>query len=241
MNAKEHYDNHLGNFYAWMVGEFQEKQAEQEAFFREAGIHPLRTGRAIDLGCGHGLQAVSLANIGFDVDAVDFNDQLLSLLSAQSYAQIHIQRADIFDFMRSANYKADLVVCMGDTLTHLPDTASVVTLIKICASRLITTGKLVLSFRDLTTELKSEERFIHVRSDEYRIHTCFLEYFPRHVHVYDILHERTEGSWRQKVSRYPKLRLGEDSVKEILLQNNFRIVYQKTINRMIYLVAEILS
>jgi 2-polyprenyl-3-methyl-5-hydroxy-6-metoxy-1,4-benzoquinol methylase len=36
---------------------------------------------AIDLGCGHGLQSISLANLGFCVKAVDFNTQLLHHLA----------------------------------------------------------------------------------------------------------------------------------------------------------------
>ena len=26
MSVKEHYDNHLGNFYSWMIGDFISKQ-----------------------------------------------------------------------------------------------------------------------------------------------------------------------------------------------------------------------
>ena len=38
MNAKNHYDQHLGNFYSWMLGVFDEKQKEQEDFFLRNGI-----------------------------------------------------------------------------------------------------------------------------------------------------------------------------------------------------------
>jgi hypothetical protein len=34
MTVKEHYDQHLGNFYAWMSGDFTEKQREQKNFGR---------------------------------------------------------------------------------------------------------------------------------------------------------------------------------------------------------------
>jgi hypothetical protein len=33
MNARDHYDTHLAHFYSWMLGDFEEKQKAQEAFF----------------------------------------------------------------------------------------------------------------------------------------------------------------------------------------------------------------
>src|SRR5689334_10964766 len=77
MTAKEHYERHLGNFYSWMAGDFTEKQQEQERFFLSNHIQAKLSGQAVDLGCGHGLQAVSLAHVGFSVQAIDFNRQLL--------------------------------------------------------------------------------------------------------------------------------------------------------------------
>ena len=46
-----------------------------------------------------------------------------------------------------------------------------------------------------------------VKNDDSRILTCFLEYFPHHVMVHDILYEKQGGKWIQKVGSYPKLRL----------------------------------
>ncbi len=56
MNAKEHYDQHLGDFYSWMVGDFAEKQAAHEKFFQENKLLPNGNGLALDLGAGPGLQ-----------------------------------------------------------------------------------------------------------------------------------------------------------------------------------------
>ena len=69
MNAKNHYDQHLGNFYSWMLGDFDEKQKEQENFFWRNGIKPVSRKVAFDLGAGNGLQAISLAKLGFAVTA----------------------------------------------------------------------------------------------------------------------------------------------------------------------------
>jgi len=55
-----------------------------------------------------------------------------------------------------------------------------------------------------------------VRSDENRIHLCFLEEQPDHMLVYDIVHERDGAAWHMNVSSYPKLRLAPQAVAETL-------------------------
>ncbi len=56
--------------------------------------------------------------------------------------------------------------------------------------------------------------------------------------VHDIVHEKVDGKWQQRVSAYAKLRLDESMVSALLERNKFRIISSQTINRMIYLIAE---
>lgn len=239
--VKDHYDNHLGNFYSWMTGDFKEKQIEQESFFKRNHVSPVITSVAIDLGCGHGLQTISLVNCGFRVEAVDFNRQLLRELEAKKEAHalpVNLHYNNLISFLQEFDQNADVIVCMGDTLTHLPDIDSIKDLFERSYQKLITGGKFIISFRDLTEPLHDEQRFIPVRSDATRIHTCFLEYFPEYVKVYDILHEYEDFRWKQSVSWYPKLRLNVRQVEQLLMENNFVLKKTEMINRMIYMVAE---
>lgn len=65
MTVQEHYDQHLGNFYAWMVGDFEQKQQEQESYFREKNLQPFSTKTAIDLGAGNGINGLPCHCPGF--------------------------------------------------------------------------------------------------------------------------------------------------------------------------------
>ncbi|WP_343702254.1 class I SAM-dependent methyltransferase [Chitinophaga sp.] len=237
MNAKAHYDNHLAAFYAWMSGNFDTKQKEQEAYFTSKHIAPAGNGVALDLGAGHGLQTVSLANLGFSVFAVDFNQHLLSELNARTKGLP--VRTILANLANTGQYSmdAELIVCMGDTLTHLESVEQVTTLIGEWYRMLSPKGKLVLSFRDLTQPLEQEERFVPVRAEDERIHTCFLEYFPGYVSVFDILLEKQQGQWIQKVSSYRKLRLGIEQLKMMLTAAGFTVQDHEVIMRMHYLVA----
>jgi 2-polyprenyl-3-methyl-5-hydroxy-6-metoxy-1,4-benzoquinol methylase len=239
VNVKDHYDRHLGNLYSWMTGDFANKQAEQQQILADNGVVPTATKIAVDLGAAHGLQAVSLARLGFHVIAVDFNKQLLvELEENRKQLPIKIIECDIRDYFTRQNQKVDVIVCMGDTLTHLDSTMAVAQLIRSSSNHLVAGGKLVLSFRDLSQNMEGTQRFIPVRSDDARILTCFLEYFKDYVMVYDILQERVDGSWIQKISAYPKLKLNEAIVSSLLAENNMRLVKSFTINRMLYMIAE---
>lgn len=238
MNAKDHYDNHLAAFYAWMTGNFEAKQQEQEDYFTRKHITPSGSRVAIDLGAGHGLQTISLANLGFTVFAVDFNQHLLSELNAR--AKGLPVRTILANLANTAQYamETELITCMGDTLTHLESVQQVSALLEQWQRMLPPKGKLVLSFRDLTQELHGEERFIPIKAEDERIHTCFLEYFPGFVRVFDILMEKKDGQWIQKVSSYQKLRLGIEQVKMMLTAAGFTVADHEVIARMHYLVAE---
>jgi 2-polyprenyl-3-methyl-5-hydroxy-6-metoxy-1,4-benzoquinol methylase len=219
MNAKEHYDTHLGNFYSWMVGNFDEKQQAEENYFRQLGIFVEPNANAIDLGCGHGLQSISLANLGFTVQAVDFNRQLLTELKDKIKGRnIAIHEKDILSYLTEITDSVDVIVCMGDTLTHLNSKDDVKQLIQAASQRLHKNGKFIVSFRSLEHEPDSLARVIPVKSDEHRIHTCFLEYHSEYVKVFDILHEYDHDRWTQKVSWYPKLRLAVEEVVDWMRQ-----------------------
>lgn len=239
MTVKDHYERYLGNFYSWMVGDFTEKQQAQEKFFRDNKVLPHLSGMAFDLGCGHGLQAISLANMGFSVHAVDFNHQLLEELRDRvNSRKIDCIESHLLEYLYVAKSKPELIVCMGDTLTHLPNLDQVEELIRVSSQKLERGGKLILSYRELSSELTNEKRFIPVRSDDNRIHICYLEYLPGYVKVFDILYEKKEnGEWHQHVSWYPKQRIPVSLVISLFEKHNLSLITQEVIGGMTYLIA----
>jgi hypothetical protein len=238
MTVREHYDNHLGNFYAWMVGDFAGRQQAFQDFLVDHQIVPVSTGIALDLGAGHGLQAVSLARQGFAVTAIDFTDQLLQALAHNTQGlTVGIVKEDLRQVHRFAHLQPELIICWGDTLTHLDSCDDITTLLQSACSMLGPGGLLMLSFRDYSTPLTGDSRFIPVKSDDTRILTCVLDYEPETVRVTDLLHTKTTEGWQQQVSSYQKVRISPAEVVAALEGNQMAIRLHETIHRMATIIA----
>jgi hypothetical protein len=99
-------------------------------------------------------------------------------------------------------------------------------------------GKFVITFRDLSHELKEIDRFLQVRSDYNTIFTCFLEYEPEHVKVHDIVYRKADGKWDMFKSFYRKLRLSKKWVEENLIKCGFKIKLSDFENGFITIIAQ---
>jgi hypothetical protein len=67
--------------------------------------------------------------------------------------------------------------------------------------------------------------------------TCYLEYEPDYVKVFDILHEKQEGQWQQKISFYHKLKIPLEQLTEALQKAGFQLKTEETQRGMHYLIA----
>ncbi|HYF03571.1 MAG TPA: class I SAM-dependent methyltransferase [Patescibacteria group bacterium] len=238
MTAEEHYESHLAHFYSWMAGDFTPAVEKQRDFFLKHDIIPKANGIAIDLGAGHGIQTLALLKSGFSVTAIDFSEILLKELEQNCAGfPVNVFKDDIRNIGKYAFLKPELIVCCGDTITHLDNLADVQKFLKDCAQALAPNGKLLLTFRDYTQELRGENRFIPVKSDDTRILTCILEHEEEFVNITDLLHERSETGWKQKVSSYRKVRLQPEMVVDFLQENGFKIELNEVVERMNVIIA----
>jgi len=211
--SEEHYDRLLADHYTWMLGgDLELAAARERKKFEDLGI---RSGAlAVDLGCGPGPQTLALADLGFQtVIAVDMSQALLDELEAHSRTRpstIKTCRADLLDVLPGVldGSPADVVVCMRDTLLHLPDRAAVADLFGQVAEALAPSASFVLTYRDLTQPLMGIDRMMPVRSDDERIMLCVLDFdAPETVSVNDLVYTRGPEGWELHKSSYPKLRL----------------------------------
>lgn len=238
-SVADHYDRLLAEHYTWMSGDFAEKVSEQRALLSSLGLPRSGSRRALDLGSGPGFQSIALAELGYEVTALDTSRKLLAeLTDRKGSLPITAVEADIAAGLPMIEPGVEVALCMGDTLTHLSSKDDVLRLFTEVHRLLAPGGRLVLGFRDLTAELRGTDRFIPVRSDSHRIMTCFLEYEPETVVVHDLIHVRDGEDWVLRKSSYRKLRLDPDWVAARLTACGFAVQRADPIGRMSVIVAD---
>jgi len=237
-SVKEHYKKLLARHYSWIQGGAEGQLSANRAFFRRHIMAPGDSAVAVDLGAGPGSQSIPLAEMGFLVNAIDTSRELLEELRQRAVGlPIVTIQDDLLRFARHCPPQAALVVCMGDTLTHLDTLQEVRRLIRAVPKRLAVGGRLFLGFRDMSTALEDLERFVAVRSDANRIFTCFLEYEKRHVKVHDLLHERCDDQWILHKSYYRKLRISTQWLVEQIEKAGLTMEHVEVQNGMTTLIA----
>ncbi|MFB2897947.1 class I SAM-dependent methyltransferase [Aerosakkonemataceae cyanobacterium BLCC-F50] len=238
--VKDHYDRQLADIYNWMSGSPEAAIKRNYELFQLLEVNSAAPGLAIDLGAGSGFQSIPLAELGFSVIAVDFCASLLSQWSTRAeQLSIRTVHDDILNFSQYVEEKAQIIVCMGDTLTHLESLSAVKSILLDSDRTLAKNGKLILTFRDyVSVELQKTQRFIPVRSDDSTILTCFLEYHQDVVEVYDLLYRKEGEQWVFKASSYPKLRLDKNWVCQQLQEIGMQVIRNEIINGMICIVAQ---
>ncbi len=209
-SVASHYESHLAPIYLWMAGGIEHAlslgSSDVSALLGNPGV-------AVDLGAGFGMHSIPLARAGFEVLAVDASQLLLAELHRHAVGlPVTTIQADLLEFAGGLRRRVDLILCMGDTLTHLQSLRQVERLMREVARSLRPGGQFVATFRDYRDLPLGDRRFIPVRSDSDRIHVCFLEATPTRVLVHDIIHERVHDAWSMKVGSYRKLRLSPDAV-----------------------------
>jgi 2-polyprenyl-3-methyl-5-hydroxy-6-metoxy-1,4-benzoquinol methylase len=238
-SVANHYDRHLGEVYAWMQGGPEAGFARALAELQALGIERVQSQLAVDLGAGFGSHAVPLADLGWSVIAVERCGPLLRELARHAAGRaITIVDSDLSSFSHHLPRAADLILCLGDTLTHLPEPAAVSDLASAITASLGPQGRFVTRFRDYTRALEGDARFITVRGEPTQILSCFLEYGRHEVEVHDLIHRWSGDGWRLSVSSYSKLRLDPRWVAQQLEAHGLHVQSGTAANGMVRIVAQ---
>lgn len=237
-SVSKHYEGLLAPIYSWMVGgtdaAFATGASDLASIVADSGF-------AIDLGAGFGMHTIPLARAGWRVLSIDSSSTLLAeLAKAAAGLPVTTHCGDLLHFseLSSPDEIANLILCMGDTLTHLETTDQVAQLARSVAGRLAPNGRFVATFRNYSRLPTGTARFIPVRADDQRILTCFLEEFDSYVEVHDIVHERAGSMWKTSVSSYRKLRLLPEWVRHAFQSAGLRATLDQGPRGMVRLLAD---
>ena len=136
---------------------------------------PLAGKRVIDIGCGGGILAESMARKGADVTGIDLSDKALKvadLHSLESGAKVRYKLIAAEAMAEAEPGQYDVVTCM-EMLEHVPDPAAIV---KACATLVKPGGHVFLS----TLNRNPKAYLFAILGAEY-----ILRLLPKGTHDYD--------------------------------------------------------
>jgi SAM-dependent methyltransferase len=140
-DAPMHVSDYFNNVYAgsgrfWWRGEgryalqpeaYPSSLLTQQTLRLLAGRNP---SRALDIGAGEGTDAIRLARLGYEVDAVELSKagaEKIERFAAEANAKVNVITSDIQDFVADGEY--DVIVCNG-VLHYVEDKQRVIDLMQ---------------------------------------------------------------------------------------------------------------
>jgi hypothetical protein len=169
---------------------------------------------------------------------VDFCQPLLDELRSHAGAlPIVTVQSDVLHYLSWGGRRPALIICMGDTLTHLPSLTEVQDLVRQCFSELDPGGRLVLTLRDYSREPDGAVIVIPVLRDADRIFLCRLEYHADTLTVQDIFYSCRRGLWERNPGKYTMIRIAPDSLTPMLTGAGFAIENASEDNGMMTVIA----
>jgi len=93
-------------------------------------LHGRTPGRALDIGAGEGTDAIRLALLGYEVDAVELSSvgaKKIECFAEETGVKVRVLAADVQDFTPDGSY--DVIVCNG-VLHYVPDKRAIVDLMQ---------------------------------------------------------------------------------------------------------------
>lgn len=231
-DTTDFYDS-IAEYYPFFYRDWK-TQLEREglslrAIFRNKGVT-----RVLDASCGAGTQAVSLAQLGFDVVAADPSAGMIKKAQeiANDYGvldKIEFVRSDFLELMSCLAGPFDAVITKGNALPHLLLDDEIESALLIFYELLRPGGILVIGMRDFGPFMEDRPRFlpgfINEGGDDTELITFDIwewEDGPPVIARQNLFIVEGKGKDYKAIKRHVTFRpLSTDEVKVVLLEVGF--------------------
>ena len=154
-------------------------------------LFPLNEKNILDVGCGGGILAESMARLGGNVTGIDQSEiaiKIAKLHAKENNLSIDYKLLNIEDFLKKDTSKFDVITCL-EMIEHVPDPASIIT---SCAKKLKKNGRLYVS----TINRNLKAFLFAIVGAEY-----ILNLLPKGTHHYDKFIKPSEvQSWANSLN-----------------------------------------
>jgi SAM-dependent methyltransferase len=221
-------------FYRDWETQLQREGLGLRALFRNRGVNTI-----LDASCGAGAQAIPLAQLGYDVTAVDPSYGMLRKLEAfaADYGVLHKIRYRLGDFLTLpavVDGGFDALVSKGNALPHLLLDSEIEQAVDNFYMLLRPGGTLVIGMRDFAPFMRDRPRFIpgyfHEPDEEHEEEMITFDIWewddgPPVTATQNLYIVRGKDSQHEAMKRRVRFRpLSTDEVKVVLLEAGFEEV-----------------
>ena len=229
MDALGFYDG-LGDDYDQMVN-WETRLAREEAFF-ERLFDETGTRSVLDAACGTGMHAVAFARRGRESAGADLSPVMIGHArenAAAAGVRVDFRLAGFGECARAWPHPFDAVTCIGNSLPHLLDDASLGACLEDFAAALRPGGTLVIQNRNYDRVLRERQRFMPLSSRaEGEGETLFLRLtdFPdggnaERIDFTIVTLKKRTGAWSQTVRTTPLRALRRATLETALAAAGF--------------------
>jgi glycine/sarcosine N-methyltransferase len=160
MDARDFYEG-LGSEYDRMIA-WERRLGREEKFFQAAfAEHGVR--RVLDAACGTGMHAIAFSRMGMSCAGADLSPAMIEQARANARAagvQVELHVAGFGAIAGRLPGPFDAVTCLGNSLPHLLDDASLGAALTDFATLLRPGGLLVIQVRNYDRLLRERQRFM---------------------------------------------------------------------------------
>ena len=220
--ASEFYDDISGNYDEMF--NFEKDLDSAEKFIAKLK-EQFNFDTALDIGCGTGSCTLALARGGVEATGMDLSNSMIEAAKKNSLAyglDIDFINSGMNDMLSHVNGKFDLIMCMGNTLSHLLHKKKLLLMLTACRKMLNPGGHLVLNLLNYDKILSFKKRVIGITRSENHEFIRFYDFELPYVNFNLLEIDWSEGTPAHKIvstKLYPYTHL---EVESALLQADFK-------------------
>jgi glycine/sarcosine N-methyltransferase len=216
---KAFFDN-ISTFYDDMVG-FKAALERRASLLQKFVLPGMEY--AADIGCGTGLDSISLSRLGLKVRAFDVSSGMIE--QAEKNAEKHEAKIKFYnsgynDIPEMFNESFDIAVSLGNTIANIHSDEiehAAGTLYRILKPG----GRALIQILNYERIKKNNERIVNITKNETETFVRFYD-FPGKDIIFNILRFTTDNPKYRSMDSVTLYPYTETELKNILQQNNFR-------------------
>ena len=193
------YD-HLAQTYDYFI-DWETRIKREDPFFQHLFRERLASS-ILDLGCGTGGHAIHWAELGFNVVGLDSSTEMIEFArrrAEQEEIDIEFQCLSMTDFTTRIQQKFDVIVCLGNTVSHLLDAETLKKMYQQTVASLKESGVAVfhaLNFRRIQ-EFKRRDFPVKSRvvDDKEYVFIRFYDFRNDELEFNFVVSARENGEW----------------------------------------------